>query len=300
MSIFNKKSYIAAISGGPDSMALLYFFRHHIKAVCIVDYQLRDQSKLEVKNVQEFCKKYNIVCELKIVPLEVYENIDNFQNFARQLRYDFFYETAKKYNANTLLLAHHLDDYLETAYYQKMRHSKALYYGINPDSKYKDLKLYRPFLFKFRKADLEQFCIDKNIMYYHDESNFSDQYERNKIRKIIQSWDVNTFNLFKKEIFHYNNLNRIFLKQVYSSFKKWNHLHFQIDYLLNQDLKMQYYLIYEFLKINLETNKSEKKINSILDFLQSRSLKLYRLENNKALKINNFCLECIENEWKTN
>lgn len=294
MSILNKKKYVAGISGGPDSMALLHMYRNHIKAVCIVNYHKREQANQEVLSVQEYCKKYKIACEVLDVDPQIYSENEhvNFQNLARQIRYDFFYETAKKYLTKKIILAHHLDDYLETAYYQKQRHSKSLYYGIDPHSMYRDLKICRPFLLKFRKSFLEQYCIDLKIKFFYDLSNFEDIYERNKIRKIINSWTTKEYNDFKKEIKSYNAKNKALKSKIDFYFKRWEKLDFILDFILNFDNQEQYYLIYQYLKNQNEINKSQNKINAIIDFLKVKNNKHYRLENKKFLILKNDKLLC--------
>ena len=188
MSIFSKKKYIIAVSGGPDSMALLYFYRKYIKAACVVNYNKREDSLNDINIVKEQCAKYKIPVEVHTVDKGVYENNkENFQSLARKIRYDFFVKMSQKYKTDTILMAHHIDDFLESAYMQKFKKSKALFYGIQKYSKYQDINIYRPFLFEFRKNTLQRMCDEYKIPYAIDSSNDSDIYERNRVRKIIQS-----------------------------------------------------------------------------------------------------------------
>ena len=188
MSIFSKKKYMIAVSGGPDSMGLLYFFRKYIKVACVVNYNKRVDCLNDVNIVKEQCEKYKIPLEIHTVDKSIYENNkENFQSLARKIRYDFFVEISKKYKVDTILMAHHIDDFLETAYMQKTKKSKALFYGIQKHSNYKDINIYRPFLFEFRKNTLQRMCDEYKIPYAIDSSNTSDIYERNRVRKIIQS-----------------------------------------------------------------------------------------------------------------
>lgn len=202
MSIFNKKSYLAAVSGGPDSIALLHMYRNHIKVVCTVKYNKRKDCQYDVDCVKKLCDKYKIKHEILDVTPEVYKhyaNYSNFQSQARMIRYDFFNEVAKKYNISKLLIAHHLDDYLETAYSAFAKNSKNLYYGIKEKSQYLDLEIYRPFITRFRKRTLIRYCDDYNLNYAIDSSNTSDEYERNRIRKIINAMSTEeVHNLIKK------------------------------------------------------------------------------------------------------
>lgn len=108
----------------------------------------------------------------------------NFQSAARTIRYDFFVKVAKKTKISTILMAHNLDDFVETAYMLQQRKSKSLFYGIRSRFKYEGVIIDRP-LIGFRKNMLEQYCIKHNVPYGIDETNLADCYERNKVRKII-------------------------------------------------------------------------------------------------------------------
>ena len=62
----NKKKFIVAVSGGPDSLALSFLAKIYsiIKSIdikyFIVDHRLRKNSKLEAKNVQKKLKNFSI------------------------------------------------------------------------------------------------------------------------------------------------------------------------------------------------------------------------------------------------
>lgn len=182
------RRYLLAVSGGPDSMAMLNMYKNRAKAVCTVNYNKRQDSNKDVEIVRNFCEANNIKFYLKEIDPNIYKEtkIDNFQSFARKLRYDFFLEIAKKENIKRLMIAHNLNDSLETAYMQFSRNSKSLFYGIREKSRFENLILYRPLLI-YQKDCLMRYCDEKNIMYAIDISNDSDIYERNRVRKIIKS-----------------------------------------------------------------------------------------------------------------
>jgi tRNA(Ile)-lysidine synthase len=180
--------YIAAVSGGPDSMALLHMYRKQIIAVCHVNYQKRENANRDMLIVEQFCQQENIPIEKLIVTTEkytyYYQKYKNFQNIARKIRYDFFIENATKYQVNTVLMGHNKDDCLETAIFQIKRKSKSLYLGIESKGKYQNLNIYRPLLNKW-KNELLVYCEMNHIPYGIDETNTSDIYERNRIRKAL-------------------------------------------------------------------------------------------------------------------
>lgn len=78
MSIFNKKPYLAAISGGPDSIALLHMYRRHIRIVAVVKYNKRQDCQCDVDCVVKLCDKYKIKYEILDVTSDVYKQY-NFE-----------------------------------------------------------------------------------------------------------------------------------------------------------------------------------------------------------------------------
>ena len=83
--------YLIAVSGGPDSMALLDIVRNKKKYIEVahVNYHKRDSAINDEKLVRRYCRKYKIKFHL----LDVYpdEVKGNFQSYARDKRYEFFF-----------------------------------------------------------------------------------------------------------------------------------------------------------------------------------------------------------------
>ena len=87
---FNEKSYIIfAVSGGPDSMAMLDYFKHanYKIVVAFVNYKKREESDLEQEAVKLYCHKNHLIFEPKVVEEKA---VGNFQDWAREYRYAFF------------------------------------------------------------------------------------------------------------------------------------------------------------------------------------------------------------------
>lgn len=289
------KKYIAGISGGPDSMAMLRMYHKKIAAVCVVNYKKRLDSHIDVKIVKEFCSLYNIKYYIHNVTPSFYakHQKENFQSLARTIRYDFFVKIAKKLGINKIMIAHNLDDHMETAYVQFNKKSKSLFYGIARKSEYSGLKIIRPVL-NFRKTTLMRYCHEKNVQFAIDSSNESDLYERNRIRKIIKSWSQEKIIEFIKKINKYNKKNKKIKKIVKKNFLVWSGNNYNLDFYKKNEKEVQYYLIYEFLKIHGEKNNSYNKITSIQSFLNSHNkINKYRLEKFKYLIIEKNDLKLI-------
>ena len=88
-------------------------------------------------------------------------------------------------NADYLITAHHADDNLETIIMRLLKSSSLKGYAgieelINKDNYY----IFRPLL-ENSKAEIIEYAEKNNIFYYQDDSNYSDDYTRNRIRKYI-------------------------------------------------------------------------------------------------------------------
>lgn len=176
---------LVAVSGGPDSMALLHMLlqKDFDLVVVHVNYNVRPDAMVDQNIVDNFCKTHSI--PLEILSAERVAN-ENFQAYARNVRYSFMQEVAQRYGIKEVYVAHHEDDVLETYVMQKERGSIPTYYGINEQSNYASLIIRRPLL-KYSKTELLEYCHKNDIAYALDTSNFENDYTRNKIRNTYLS-----------------------------------------------------------------------------------------------------------------
>ena len=179
-----KNRYVVACSFGPDSMALLNMLYENKfdLVVAHVNYHKRDVSNFEEQSLKKYCLDRNI-------PIEVLDTINlkcdkNFQEWAREIRYHFFADVLKKYNAKAVLVAHQEDDLIETFLMQEKRGGIVKYSGIAEKTTIFGVDIIRPLL-SFGKQDLLLYDNEKNVPYSIDVSNLSDDYQRNKIRHNI-------------------------------------------------------------------------------------------------------------------
>nr|WP_307907516.1 tRNA lysidine(34) synthetase TilS [Mycoplasmopsis bovis] len=106
---------LLGVSGGPDSMYLLdllYSKRKDI-VVATVNYNVRENSSYDVEVVRKYCQEKEIIFE----HLEIDKNAcfkGNFEQWARNIRFDFFKKLYEKYNCEALYLAHQKDDFIES------------------------------------------------------------------------------------------------------------------------------------------------------------------------------------------
>lgn len=180
------KHYILACSFGPDSMALfdmLYQAKCHF-TVCFVNYHKRKEADQEQKDITAYCKKLGV--PLEILDTKKLKVHGNFQEWAREIRYDFFKKVYMKKHAAAVFVAHQQDDLIETYLMQKQRKARVKEYGINETSIIRDMIVIRPLLM-YTKQDLLDYCREHQVPYSIDMSNFETKYLRNLIRKNVIS-----------------------------------------------------------------------------------------------------------------
>ncbi len=222
-------SVVVAVSGGPDSMALLSLLIRmkkglDIEVICAhVNHNVRKESSEEKIFVQKYCAANKVVFESMMI--EEYGD-DNFHNEARNKRYNYFNEIVNKYHAKYLLTAHHADDLMETILMRIVRGSTLRgYSGFSKELAKDNYTILRP-LIGVTKAEILTYNKNNKIKYVQDLSNEKDVYTRNRFRKYIipeiRKEDANVhekFYKFSKTLLDYNNYIdkevRKILKRVY-------------------------------------------------------------------------------------
>ena len=171
---------LLAFSHGVDSTALFYILDEaDVKFdLAIVDYNVRAQSKDEVASARDLAAKFNKQIYVKSVQL----GESNFEHEARAARYDFFGQICREQGYENLILAHQFDDKFEWFLMQLGRGA-----GLSELLGMKELEardnyvIARPLL-GVRKCELERFLRERNLKYFTDETNLTDQFKRGFIR----------------------------------------------------------------------------------------------------------------------
>ena len=191
LSFFRKKTFLIAVSGGPDSLALTalaksYSYENKCKIYYVlVDHNLRKDSSLEAISVKKLLKKNQI-------NLNILKNKElikkNVQSEARRIRYSLLTNFCKKRRINTILTAHNFEDQVETFFIRLSRGS-----GLEGLSSMKqinkmnnNINLVRPLL-DVKKIQLIK--ISKVIFgrFYNDPTNKNTKYLRTRIRNLKNS-----------------------------------------------------------------------------------------------------------------
>lgn len=179
---------VVGVSGGPDSMALLYILNEFknkmdLNIICAhVNHNKRKESEQEKIDLENYCKKNNITFEyIKVTNW----GDDNFHNEARSVRYNFFEELVCNYGAKYLMTAHQGDDLIETILMRIVRGSTLKgYSGFSRIVDKGDYKIIRP-LITVTKDEILKFDEKNGIQYAIDESNNEDHYTRNRYRHTV-------------------------------------------------------------------------------------------------------------------
>lgn len=179
---------VIGVSGGPDSMALLYIMNEFknsmgLKLICAhINHNVRKESDQEKIDLENYCKKNNIIFEY--IKVKKWGD-DNFHNEARTVRYNFFEELIENYGAKYLMTAHQGDDLIETILMRIVRGSTLKgYSGFSRMVDKGHYKIVRP-LITLTKDQILKFNELNDIKYATDSSNNEDHYTRNRYRHTV-------------------------------------------------------------------------------------------------------------------
>ena len=190
---------VIGVSGGPDSMTLLNILNNlkeklNIKLyVAHINHSIRKEADEETKYVHDFCKKIDVEFFAKKVKVEeiAKELKMGTEEAGRNIRYEFFEEVAHKVGANKIATAHNLNDNAETVLMNIIRGTSVS--GLKGIDKVRDGKYIRPII-ECSRAEIEDYCKEKNLNPRYDKSNNENIYTRNKIRNLLIPFLQKEFN----------------------------------------------------------------------------------------------------------
>lgn len=189
INLSDKPKIILGLSGGPDSVFLFYFLKklaqeNKIQLICAhLDHEWRKESKSDVEFCKNLCKQHKIKF-ISNTTNELNLNLKfngSQEEIGRKLRRHFFNKVLKENNANYVALAHHLQDQQETFFWRIIR-------GTTLNGLIGMKKLQPPYirsLLDIEKKEILNYLNKNNITYLIDQTNDSDKYLRNRIRKYV-------------------------------------------------------------------------------------------------------------------
>ena len=178
---------VVGVSGGPDSITLLtcldkYKNKFQYKLVVAhINHLIRKDSTEDEQFVENLCKKLEIPFEVKRAEVAEIAKTEKRgeEEVGRKIRYDFFDEVAKKYDANKIAIAHNMNDNAETVLLNLIRGSGLSgLEGIQPQEYGKYI---RP-LIECSRDEIEKYCEENDLQPRIDSTNSEDIYKRNEIR----------------------------------------------------------------------------------------------------------------------
>lgn len=209
-----------AVSGGLDSMALVFLLKESFKnldiTALIVDHKFRNNSTDEARKVSRILEENQIKNYILTADQEISEA--NIENNLRETRYGLLNKFCLENKIEYLFVGHHKQDIAENFLIRLFRGS-----GIDGlasldyVTEFKDIKITRPLL-DFKKEDLRKYLEKKDIQWVEDETNKQDKYLRNKIRNFLESLDDkdlinNRVSLASKSILNNKKIVEKYLKE---------------------------------------------------------------------------------------
>src|SRR5262245_31902673 len=176
-----------AVSGGPDSVALLSTLvslaakRGLLLTALHVNHALRREAEQEQRLVEALCRDWQIPCAVETLSPPS-QGGSGIESWARTERYRFFHSARERYGLDAVALAHTQDDQAETVLFRFLRGSaRRGLAGIPPT---RAGWIIRPLL-TCTRSEVMDYVVSQHLPYATDASNADLRYPRNKIRHIL-------------------------------------------------------------------------------------------------------------------
>jgi len=183
---WHRLHYGVAVSGGPDSMALLWLMATLLPGqvwAATVDHGLRKGSDDEARMVASFCNREHIPHSTlrPAAPIK-----GSLQAAARAERYHLLNQWRDAHALDHILTAHHADDQLETIVMRLNRSS-----GVSGLAAIRSRNgiVLRPLL-HWRRADLVGLALENDLPFVDDPSNSDNRFDRARLRQGLKSQTV--------------------------------------------------------------------------------------------------------------
>lgn len=182
---------LVAVSGGSDSLGLLYLLHHYAAPLrgevdllaVTIDHALRPQSATEARDVASFCETIGI--RHIIDRWDGEKPTSGLSAAAREARYDRLCRIAAEEGANLIVTGHTLDDQIETVLMRASRGGSAGSVGLSGMAQSvllnRSVWLHRPLLVSRRQA-IRDYLSQAGMIWIDDPSNSDARFERARLR----------------------------------------------------------------------------------------------------------------------
>jgi tRNA(Ile)-lysidine synthase len=187
--------YLVGVSGGRDSVALLHWLvdaGYKDLIVSHLNHQLRGRaSDADALFVTKLANKYRVDLAVQSANVRAFaaKKKMSIETAARDARYKFFAQTAKRRHCRTIFLGHHADDVVETFLINLFRGSGTTgLASMREVSKRRindvDLKVVRPLLGIWR-SEIDRYVRSYRLKFREDATNKNPTPLRNRIRRCV-------------------------------------------------------------------------------------------------------------------
>jgi len=188
--------YLIGVSGGRDSVALLHWLIHadyKRLIVCHLNHQLRGRSSVaDARFVEKLATKYGVDVEVGAVNVRrlAKKKKMSLETAAREARYPFFGNIARRHRCHTIFLAHHADDLVETFLFNLFRGAGLTGLTAMRDVSTRDLRdlkalmIVRPLLSIWRQ-EIDTYVRKHRLEFREDATNKNLAPVRNRIRNRV-------------------------------------------------------------------------------------------------------------------
>lgn len=199
--ILNRSSiYILACSGGIDSVVLTYLYSDLYRIGKIdkppvlfhLNHGLRLSANRDQSFVEDLAKKLILQLHGDTIQIEKLARRSglNLEEAGRLIRYRRLFDLTEKLGDPSIVVtAHHADDYIESIILKILRGATDRSFLMPLISrltirKKKSIQIFRPLL-RVNRSQIEDYASCHSIQFCQDETNFSSDYRRNRIRQTI-------------------------------------------------------------------------------------------------------------------
>lgn len=180
---------LAAVSGGADSLALLHVLMvlrgefGHLLHVAHLNHQLRLEADADAEYVCKMAEAWKLPITITKKDVLTYKREHRLspEEAARELRYKFLQDTAKKVGAAKIALGHQADDQAETVLMNLLRGSGLT--GLKAMVPRRG-NLIRPLLF-IPRVEIEAYCRRQGLKPLRDSTNTDQAFRRNRVRHYL-------------------------------------------------------------------------------------------------------------------
>lgn len=294
---------LLAVSGGADSVVMLNLFSlsNFRIAIAHCNFLLRGlNSDKDQKFVSDLAKKYKIQLFSKTCNAKLYakKNKISIEMAARELRYNWFFELASKHKFTKIATAHHQNDSVETILLNLSK--KTGIKGLTGIPAINN-NIIRPLLFA-NKRQILNYCTTNNLKYRTDQSNFDNNYQRNKIRNNIIPEFEKISPSFVDNVAQTAKYLQQYVDFFKSKFKKFKNLCvYYNDFSIHINTKK----IIEFEPLNLfmfeflkEYGFNSSQVNNIISSLNSVGKQFYAEQNRIIINRNELIITNLQSENK--